>query len=282
MTGRTADDKRPLDLVKKGDYSSCTPSLSALVEYEIFNQDYGMKNVDKWKPSKAIQDSDGNWVVNRKGVGRGSKHVASLQIPAYAKVIAKYAKGSLLDCGAGKVPFYGVYKELVSDITCTDWGSSPHNLQHIDKEVDLSKKLPFNDSSIDTILLTDVLEHLSNPQLMLSESVRILRPNGHVLIFVPFLYWLHEQPHDYFRYTEHALTNLIESSGLVSVEIYPYGGGSDVLIDMGNKMFRDHKFLMAVHKIGWKFLKIIGIAQKIKEAKTQKFPLGYVAVAKKV
>jgi hypothetical protein len=135
-----ADDKRPLDLVKKDVYSSCTPGSSALVEYEIFNQDYRMKNVDKWEPSKAIQDSDGNWVVNRKGVGRGSKHVASLQIPAYAKVIAKYAKGSLLDCGAGKVPFYGVYKELVSDITCTDWGSSPHNLQHLDKEVDLSKK----------------------------------------------------------------------------------------------------------------------------------------------
>jgi SAM-dependent methyltransferase len=149
-------------------------------------------------------------------------------------------------------------------------------------EVDLSKKLPFKESSIDTILLTDVLEHLSNPQLLLSESERILRTNGHILIFVPFLYWLHEQPHDYFRYTEHALADLIESSGLVSVEIYPYGGGSDVLIDMGNKIFRDHKFLLAVHKIGWKFLKIIGIAEKIKKAKMQKFPLGYVAVAKKV
>jgi SAM-dependent methyltransferase len=241
-----------------------------------------MKSVDKWKPSKAIQDSAGNWVVNVKAVGRKSKHVASLQIPEYAKVISKYAKGSLLDCGAGKVPFYGVYKELVSDITCTDWGSSPHDLQHIDMEVDLSKKLPFKDSSIDTILLTDVLEHLSNPQLMLSESERILRSNGHILIFVPFLYWLHEQPHDYFRYTEHALANLIESSGLVSVEIYPYGGGSDVLIDMGNKMLRDHKILLAAHKIWWGLLKITGIAQKIKKSKMQKFPLGYVAVAKKV
>jgi len=241
-----------------------------------------MKNADKWKPSKAIQDSDGNWVVNLKGVGRGSRHVASLQIPAYAKVISKYAKGSLLDCGAGKVPFYGVYKELVSEIICTDWGSSRHDLQHIDKEVDLSKKLPFKDSSVDTILLTDVLEHLSNPQLVLSESERILRPNGHVLIFVPFLYWLHEQPHDYFRYTEHALTHLIESSGLVSVEIYPYGGGSDVLIDMGNKIFRDRKLLWVFHKIWWKLLKITGIAEKIKRAKMNKFPLGYVAVAKKV
>ena len=187
-----------------------------------------------------------------------------------------------MDCGAGKVPFYGVYKDLVSDIICTDWGSSRHDLQHIDKEVDLSEKLPFKASSIDTILLADVLEHLSNPQLLLSESERILRTNGHILIFVPFLYWLHEQPHDYYRYTEHALTNLIESSGLVSVEIYPYGGGSDVLIDMGNKIFRDHKILLAAHKIWWRFLKITGIAQKIKKSKMQKFPLGYVAVAKKV
>jgi SAM-dependent methyltransferase len=266
VTG-AADDKRPLDLSEKDVYSSRTPNLSALVEYEILNQDYRMKNVDKWKPSKAIQDGDGNWVVNLKGVGRGSKHVASLQIPAYAKIISKYAKGSLLDCGAGKVPFYGVYKELVSDITCTDWGSSPHDLKHIDKEVDLSKELPFKDSSIDTILLTDVLEHLSNPQLLLSESERILRTNGRILIFVPFLYWLHEQPHDYFRYTEHALTHLIESSGLISVEIYPYGGGSDVLIDMGNIIFRDHKFLLATHKIWWKLLKITGSLRKLKRRK---------------
>jgi SAM-dependent methyltransferase len=253
-----------------------------LFEYELFSQGDPMKNVDQWKPSKAIQDSDGNWVANMRGVGRGSRHIASLQIPVYAKVISQYAKGSLLDCGAGKVPFYGVYKDLVSDITCTDWGSSPHRLRHIDMEVDLSEKLPFNDSSIDTILLTDVLEHLSNPQLLLSESERILRQNGHILIFVPFLYWLHEQPHDYFRYTEHALANLIESSGLIGVEIYPYGGGSDVLIDMGDKIFKDYKLLLAAHKFWWKVLKLTGFAQKIRIAKMQKFPLGYVAVAKKV
>jgi len=241
-----------------------------------------MKNVDRWKPSKAIQDIGGNWVANFDGVGRSSRHIASLQIPAYAKVISKYSRGSLLDCGAGNVPFYGVYKDLVSDITCTDWGSSHHDLQHIDREVDLSKKLPFDDSTVDTILLTDVLEHLSNPQLLLSESERILRKSGHVLIFVPFLYWIHEQPFDYFRYTKYALTNLIESSGLISVEIYPYGGGSDVLIDMGNKILRGHKFLMALHKVGWKFLKLTGIAQKIRKEKMEKFPLGYVAVAMKV
>ena len=240
-----------------------------------------MKNTDKWKPSKAIQDIDGNWVLNPGGVGRGSRHVASLQVPEYARVISRYARGSLLDCGAGKVPFYGVYKDLVSEITCTDWGSSRHDLQHIDKEVDLSRQLPFDESSMDTILLTDVLEHLSNPQMVLCECERILRSNGHVLIFVPFLYWLHEQPHDYFRYTEHALAHLIETSGLVSVEIYPYGGGSDVLIDMGNKIFRDHKLLLAMHKLWWKLLKVIGTERKIKKSKTRKFPLGYVAVAKK-
>lgn len=161
-------------------------------------------------------------------------------------------------------------------------GSSRHDLQHIDNEVDLSKKLPFKESSVDTILLPDVLEHLSNPQLLLSESQRILRTNGHILIFVPFLYRLHEQPRDYFRYTEHALTNLIESAGLVSVEIHPYGGGSDVLIYLGNQIFRGHKFLLTTHKMWWELLKVTGVAQKINKSKMKKFPLGYVAVAKKI
>jgi hypothetical protein len=93
---------------------------------------------------------------------------------------------------------------------------------------------------------------------------------------------LHEEPHDYFRYTEHALTSLIESAGLVSVEIYPYGGGADVLIDMGNKIFRGHNFLLATHKMWWKLLTVTGVTQTINKAKTEKFPLGYVAVAKKI
>ncbi len=240
-----------------------------------------MRNADNWKPSKAIQDHDGNWVLNPRGVGSGSKHVASLQISEYARVISRYAKGSLLDCGAGKVPFYGVYKDLVTDVTCTDWGASRHDLQHIDKEVDLSRELPFDTASVDTILLTDVLEHLSNPQLLLCECERILRADGYALIFVPFLYWLHEQPHDYYRYTEHALENLIETAGLISVEIYPYGGGSDVLIDMGNKIYKDYKLLLAAHTIWWKLLGITGIKRKMKNKKMKKFPLGYVAVAKK-
>jgi len=45
--------------------------------------------------------------------------------------------------------------------------------------------LPYNDASVDTALLIDVLEHVDRPETTLSEIARILRPNGRMLAFVP-------------------------------------------------------------------------------------------------
>jgi hypothetical protein len=38
---------------------------------------------------------------------------------------------------------------------------------------------------------------------------------------VPFAWELHEEPHDYWRFTEYALAALLEDAGLEAVEIAP-------------------------------------------------------------
>lgn len=45
--------------------------------------------------------------------------------------------------------------------------------------------LPYDDSSVDTALLVDVLEHVEHPQMVLNEIARILRPDGRLLAFIP-------------------------------------------------------------------------------------------------
>jgi SAM-dependent methyltransferase len=75
--------------------------------------------------------------------------------------------------------------------------------------------LPLADASVDLVLALDVLEHLKNPDAAFAEAARVLKAGGQFLIQVPFLYPLHDEPHDYQRWTEHGLTALALRSQFV-------------------------------------------------------------------
>lgn len=80
-------------------------------------------------------------------------------------------------------------------------------------------RLPIASSSVDTVVMLDVLEHLVEPELAVSEAARILRPGGQCLIHVPFLYPLHDEPYDYQRWTRHGLQHLLKRHGLQTQEV---------------------------------------------------------------
>ena len=132
------------------------------------------------------------------------------------RAIRAHARGRLLDMGCGYVPLYDAYRDLVSENICIDWQNTAHVNPYLDQMVDLTGALPFERGSFDTVLLTDVLEHIPEPTNLICEIARILRPGGKLILGVPFFYWLHEVPHDYYRYTEFALRRFCELSGLVS------------------------------------------------------------------
>lgn len=83
--------------------------------------------------------------------------------------------------------------------------------------------LPFKAESFDTVLLLDVLEHIPSPDLALSEAKRVLKPQGTLLLQVPFLYPLHDEPHDYQRWTGHGLRISMDKHGFQVLEVSPYG-----------------------------------------------------------
>lgn len=66
---------------------------------------------------------------------------------------------------------------------------------------------------MDTILILDVLEHVASPDSSLAETYRVLKPGGLVVLQVPFHYPLHDEPHDYQRWTDHGLRLLLERQG---------------------------------------------------------------------
>jgi SAM-dependent methyltransferase len=78
-------------------------------------------------------------------------------------------------------------------------------------------------ASYDVALCSEVLEHLPRPESAVAEIARVLKPAGQLLLSVPFLSRLHEEPNDFFRYTEHGLRTLLTRNGFVVVEIIPIG-----------------------------------------------------------
>jgi SAM-dependent methyltransferase len=152
---------------------------------------------------------------------------------AYEISGARFASGRLLDLGCGSVPLYGIYRSHVKEVTCVDWGEG----LHLDLQCDLSQPLSFGDQVFDTVVLSDVLEHIPNPDQLWSEIYRVLAPGGHLIMNVPFFYWLHAQPHDYYRYTEFALTRFAIENGFEIVELRALGGLGEVIADISAKLW---------------------------------------------
>jgi SAM-dependent methyltransferase len=74
-----------------------------------------------------------------------------------------------------------------------------------------AQALTFEDGSVGTILLMEILEHLPRPQQAISEAHRVLRGDGRLVVSVPFNYRLHGFPSDYWRFTASGLSRLLQA-----------------------------------------------------------------------
>ena len=134
---------------------------------------------------------------------------------------AKQAHGRLLDVGCGNKPFEKMLEGHISEHIGCDV------VQSSDSRADVicsATQLPFGDASYATVLITQVIEHVADHQALLREANRVLQEEG-VLILSGPMYWpLHEEPHDFFRFTEYGLRFLLENIGFTGIEIVNNGG----------------------------------------------------------
>lgn len=83
--------------------------------------------------------------------------------------------------------------------------------------------LPFAPDSFDSIVLMDVMEHLPIPEMAMTEIWRTLKPGGVIVMQVPYLYPLHDEPHDFQRWTVHGLNALFKSHQLEIRQMTQHG-----------------------------------------------------------
>lgn len=246
-----------------------------------------MKNIALWQPTKFVRYGGKLWASREvKEVGVYSRMIADLVAEFYDQALPKYCRGALVDLGCGKVPFYAAYKDVVDEVTCVDWPNSPHGVSYLDYECDINAKLPFADACFDTILLSDVLEHLWNPATLWCEMNRILKPGGHIILNTPFYYWLHEEPFDFYRYTIHAMRRFAVEQELEIVLLEPIGGAIEVLSDVLSKTV-----FYSVPWVGKPMTSALqamtgiwtrtSVGRSVRKRTGVKFPLGYAMVVRK-
>lgn len=143
------------------------------------------------------------------------------------KSFALNFKGDLLDVGCGKMPYKNYILENSDVINYTGLDIEDALVYDSSVQPDFiwdGIRMPFENEQFDTAFGTEVLEHCPNPNIILSEVNRVLKKGGTFFFSVPFLWPLHEVPHDEFRYTPFSLKRLLEENGFEKIDIKANGG----------------------------------------------------------
>jgi SAM-dependent methyltransferase len=122
---------------------------------------------------------------------------------------------SIYDFGCGSKPykvFAGENKYIGIDI------DTSNEKADIFSSID---NVPIDNAIADVVCSFYVLEHIYNPLDVLKEKFRVLKPGGTLFMLVP-LYWEeHEQPYDFYRYTQFSLRKMLEEAGYLNIDIKP-------------------------------------------------------------
>ncbi len=142
------------------------------------------------------------------------------------RFFARYAplyKGKLYDLGCGEASFKPFLLQYCDEYIGVDWQGSFHATQ-ADIAADLNQPLPIENNQADTLISISVLEHLSEPQTMLNEAYRILKPGGAFILQCPWQWMVHEAPYDFFRYSPYGLDYMFKKAGFSNIRIEPECG----------------------------------------------------------
>lgn len=147
------------------------------------------------------------------------------RIKKFVREISKQvpAKSTVLDAGAGQCqykPFFRHGKYTSQDLCIGDKG---WDFGKIDIKSEIYS-IPVKSASFDYILCIEVLEHLKYPHLAFKEFSRILKFGGKLFVVCPLVWFEHQKPHDYFRYTQFALRMLAEENSFAVESINKQGG----------------------------------------------------------
>jgi len=111
----------------------------------------------------------------------------------------------LVDYGSGNSPYRQIFGDHITQYLRCDL---PGNA---DADIDLGPEgqIPLPNGSVDVVLSSQVLEHVSEPSRYLQEARRVLKPEGMLILSTHGMWVYHPDPCDFWRWTRRT----IESEG---------------------------------------------------------------------
>lgn len=131
----------------------------------------------------------------------------------------------VIDIGCGQRPYQSLFENVPlkhywgTDVVCESQADV----------VCTGEQLPFQDESADCVICVQVLEHVEDPDGVVSEIHRILHENGLALVSTHGVMVYHPTPHDYWRWTQEGLRKLFSAHEFRRVELVPIGGSFSTL-----------------------------------------------------
>lgn len=161
-------------------------------------------------------------VARPKPWHRYAHHVRVLpaRLGALAQLLPREPGARILDYGCAEVP-YRHFFPLDADYVPADLDGNPHATLHLNED----GTVPAEEGSFDAVISTQVLEHVLDPGLYLTECFRVLRPGGRLLLSTHGVFVYHPDPDDYWRWTVAGLQKAIVDAGLRIVRFEGIVGG---------------------------------------------------------
>jgi SAM-dependent methyltransferase len=172
--------------------------------------------------------------------------------------IGNHIYDSVLDIGCGSMPYRSLFSTASLyqglEISRVYGAHLPTNIFFYD-----GLNIPFANNSYDAVLCSQVLEHASEPGILLKEILRILKPQGVLFMTIPFFWPEHELPYDYRRFTRYGLQKLLETAGFESVNIKSVDCGLSTLLQLliEYSESKRRKYLSWLPNYAWRALTLI-------------------------
>ncbi len=161
------------------------------------------------------------------------KIAAELILLKLEELVPKYARGQLIDLGCGTKPYEYLFSSHVDSYFGVDFGQTAEAHYGASTKADLyadCTKTGLQAEGFDTLLSTQVMEHIYETKEYVTECHRLLRRGGIGIFTIPFVCECHAEPHDYYRFTKYSIQRLFEDSGFSIAELTPLGGAYATLI----------------------------------------------------
>jgi len=149
-------------------------------------------------------------------------------------------RGRVIDLGGKRIGKRGAFRPPTEGILCWHYINVETSCRpHLSADIGL---LPVKGEAYDVAICTETLEHTMSPGQCVAEMRRILKPGGLAIVTIPFLFPIHADPQDYYRFTADGLKLLFSQFSEVSIgEMGGYSETVRLMLQLGWRRLRRRK-----------------------------------------